>query len=63
MCSLWAASHIFPCCLSSNDASVQLMHSRGDVMRKMKNYSSSWRLSADTGANAREKQGDKRTIP
>jgi hypothetical protein len=39
------------------------MHSRGDVMRKMKNYSSSWRLSADTGANAREKQGDKRTIP
>jgi hypothetical protein len=33
------------------------------VPREMKNYLASWRLSADTGANAREKQGDRRTKP
>jgi hypothetical protein len=33
------------------------------LMREVKNYLASWRLSADTAANAREKQGDRRTKP
>ena len=41
---------------------AQVVHS-GGLLRDVKNYLASWRLSADTGANAREKQGDRRTKP
>jgi hypothetical protein len=57
------ASHLRPLLLSNCLTADACDHFRGDVMREMKDYLASWRLSADTGANAREKQGDRRTNP
>jgi hypothetical protein len=58
------ASHVRPLLSRQNCLTADACdHFRGDVMREMKNYLASWRLSADTGANAREKQGDRRTNP
>jgi len=58
------ASHVRPLFILSNCLTADACnHFRGDLMREMKNYLASWRLSAHTGANAREKQGDRRTNP
>jgi hypothetical protein len=55
--NLCAVSHFFsPGCRNC-------ITDRRCEIREMKNDLASWRLSADTGANAREKQGDRRTNP